>query len=482
MPIVWLAFTVAVEASVTSYFTQSNWLAAAGGTNSLTVFSFQGPTETDGKYANDPSIVPSYASQGVVFLPFTGTTDYPVIRRGQQYQISAPNHDGLLANASSPNPVSDLEGRAIDFNFIVAAHAVGVNFNGPLLGGDGGYLEAFDYTGHLIGQTPVCAAGGFVGLVADTEIAQIHIVNTFNADITCGIWDLQFVPATTQSCVVAPSGLVSWWPGDGTTQDLVGGNNGTLTNGATFTAGEVGQAFNFNSLYSAVTVGYATNLHLQDFTIEAWVQRASASMLTLDPSAAYANGEIFGFGRNGYVFGLNTNSTIFLSKAGVDEVVAGPAITDTNWHHVAVTKSGSTVVFYVDGAGLPPATYNSVFEFSTPAAIAVQGDDLRGSFLGSIDEIAVYNRALSAAEIQSVFTAGSLGKCKPVRLVPQWAGTAVSFGFASVSNQSYTVQWTTNLVPPAWIYYTSLVGNGSPLQFIAPVTNVPCAFFRVSEP
>ena len=478
----WLVFATGAAAGITSYLNQPDWLAAAGGTNSLTVFSFQGPTESGGKFANDPTIVPSYASQGVVFLPFTGTAVYPVTTRGQQYQISAPNHDGLMANSSCPNPTSDLEGRAIKFDFNIPARSVGVNFNGPILGGDYGYLEAFDTFGNLIGQTPACVAGGFVGLVSDAPVTEVHVVNTGNADITFGIWDLQFVSAFGVSCVAPPVGLVSWWPGDGTAQDLVGGNNGTLTNGAVFVPGKVSQAFHFNAIDSAVTVGYAPNLQLQDFTIEAWIQRASADILTLDPAAAYANGEIFGFGRGGYVFGLNTNSSIFLSKSEIDEVAASPAVMDTNWHHVAVTKSGSTVTFYVDGAGLPQVTYNSVFEFSTPAAIAAQGDNLGGSFLGNIDELAIYNRALTAAEIQSIYTVGSLGKCKPLTILPQGSGAGFNFGFQSVSNQSYTIQRNDDLTTANWIFYTNFTGNGSLMQLVAPVTNTPHRFFRVRQP
>lgn len=201
-------------AGVTAYFDQSAWLAAVGGTNGLTVFSFQGPTETGGKYANDPSIVPSYSSNGVDFLPFTGTTNYPVIARNQQFQISAPNHDGLLVNSSSPNPVTDLEGRAIKFDFNIPVRAMGVFFNGPTSEpvGDYGYLEAFDYSGNLIGQTGTNAAGGFVGLVADTEICQIHIVNTGNYDITFGIWDLQFKesPVSLKILPGNPGAVMSW--------------------------------------------------------------------------------------------------------------------------------------------------------------------------------------------------------------------------------------------------------------------------------
>ena len=45
----------------------------------------------------------------------------------------------------------------------------------------------------------------------------------------------------SQTCVDPPSGLVSWWPGDGNASDIVDGNDGALENGATFAAGHVGQ-------------------------------------------------------------------------------------------------------------------------------------------------------------------------------------------------------------------------------------------------
>src|SRR5262245_34186181 len=51
--------------------------------------------------------------------------------------------------------------------------------------------------------------------------------------------------ATTSGCMLAPSGITAWWPGEGNANDLVGSNNGTLQ-GATFGPGEVGQAFSFD--------------------------------------------------------------------------------------------------------------------------------------------------------------------------------------------------------------------------------------------
>ena len=84
-------------------------------------------------------------------------------------------------------------------------------------------------------------------------------------------------------------------------------------------------------------------------------------------------------------------------------------LTDTNFHHVAVTKSGSTVVFYVDGVAYPVAAYNPGFTFTTPAAIGALGE-LHHGFWGTVDELSVYNRALSTAEIAAIYNAGSTGK------------------------------------------------------------------------
>jgi len=57
---------------------------------------------------------------------------------------------------------------------------------------------------------------------------------------------LIFVPLQevgAQTCVQPPSGLVSWWPGDGNALDIVGPNNGSLVGGVTFSTGKVDQAF-----------------------------------------------------------------------------------------------------------------------------------------------------------------------------------------------------------------------------------------------
>src|SRR2546425_5494647 len=74
-------------------------------------------------------------------------------------------------------------------------------------------------------------------------------------------------------CVPPPSGMVSWWPGDGNANDIVDGNNGTLQGGATFAPGLVGQAFSLDGINAFVDAGNASNLQVSsgDFTVDTWV-------------------------------------------------------------------------------------------------------------------------------------------------------------------------------------------------------------------
>src|SRR5262249_55096284 len=76
----------------------------------------------------------------------------------------------------------------------------------------------------------------------------------------------------TGTCVQAPSGITSWWQGEGNANDIVGSNNGTLQ-GATFTAGEVGQAFQFDGT-SDIQIPDSDSLQISSSspsTLDAWI-------------------------------------------------------------------------------------------------------------------------------------------------------------------------------------------------------------------
>jgi len=250
-------------------------------------------------------------------------------------------------------------------------------------------------------------------------------------------------------CVMPPSGLVSWWPGEGNANDIVGANSGTPVGNVTYGAGEVGQGFIFDGLGDAVAVGNPASLQLQNFTIEAWVRRASATMVSHFESDSGV-GMIFSYGYGGYGLFLDTGGHPTLSQVGITNVTAAGSITDTNFHHLAVTKDASTVVFFIDGTAYPVGDFNPAFCFTNAAQIGAEGDAVENVFLGTIDEVSVYNCALTTNDIQAVYNASASGKClTPAITSPPTNQTAVvggttTFMVGASGAQPLGYQWSLN--------------------------------------
>lgn len=252
-----------------------------------------------------------------------------------------------------------------------------------------------------------------------------EIIKILLAAILLSIGSVQI---SAQTCTSAPIGLISSYSGDSNTLDARSRYNGTIQNGVTYAAGQVGQGFQLGGVGDTsgngdrVFVGNPSDLRRQNFTIEAWVKRSSSTILTNSPVASSPNGTIFAYGQGGYGFFIDQNTNkLGLTQVGFSNAVAPTlAITDTNWHHVAVTQSGpaftggTVTTFYLDGAA-ETVGYAPQFSFTTNAAIGARGDnDVRNAFFGAIDELSIYDRPLSAAQIQAIFNAGTAGKCKPL--------------------------------------------------------------------
>ena len=219
------------------------------------------------------------------------------------------------------------------------------------------------------------------------------------------------------NCTAPPAGLVSWWPGNGNALDIISGNNGVATNGVTYAPAEVGEGFDFTTNHAGVVIGNPTNLQLQSFSLEGWIERASSSVATTDPTDGNGSGLFFGYGYGGYCFGLFSNGTLFLSQTGVSYVSSAAAVTDTNFHHVAVTAAANgAVYFYLDGVAYSASgSYSPRYTFTTPAAIGARGDNVNtnvnASFYGIINQLSVYNTVLSSNQIAAIYGAGAAGKC-----------------------------------------------------------------------
>jgi hypothetical protein len=217
--------------------------------------------------------------------------------------------------------------------------------------------------------------------------------------------------AATADCYPAPEGIVRFWKGDSNVFDSVSLSSGALVGHAGFDTGKVGQAFSLAGTDSAVSLANSNAYHLQDLTIEAWIKRANASQ----PSQSSPFGTILGGGFNNFTLTVLESGRLTFSKVGVSRIDSSVAITDVEWHHIAVTKGGSNVAFYIDGQPAGSGVFNSVFSFETPLSIGALSQSYAGvgtePFWGLIDEVSLYRRPLSGSEIASIYAAGSEGKC-----------------------------------------------------------------------
>jgi hypothetical protein len=208
---------------------------------------------------------------------------------------------------------------------------------------------------------------------------------------------------------------VSWWTANNTAADLVGNNNGTLNNGATFATGEVGQAFSFNTTDSVSANTTALPTGNSDRTMEMWV-----NVTAFDTGEAFFAGYgSFGNSNETYQLGTDSSGHLFFSQWG--QAIWGPALQTGQWYHIAVTNVGNSVTLYLNGVQVATGTMTIATPLNTqfyigripdqPAA-GNQGVNTR-QLDGLVDEVTVYNRALSASEIQSIYGAGSAGKIFP---------------------------------------------------------------------
>jgi hypothetical protein len=203
--------------------------------------------------------------------------------------------------------------------------------------------------------------------------------------------------------------MIAWWPGENNLDDITGGNNVAVSgSGVGFASGEVSEAFSFTGS-GYLTAGDPDSLRLTgtEVTLDAWVY----------PTNSGESGVIAGktaSGANDYLLYLSGGTVVGLIKSGGSEItIAGGVPPAGAWTHVALVYDNSTVQTYYNGA-----LFDSVAKSGTLAGsnseVAIggrAGGDL--NLVGLVDEVEIFNRALTGQEIGDIYNAGGAGKCKP---------------------------------------------------------------------
>ncbi|MGZ5482374.1 MAG: beta strand repeat-containing protein [Pyrinomonadaceae bacterium] len=285
--------------------------------------------------------------------------------------------------------------------------------------------------------------------ISNAAPAGSHIITISATDNCVTATDAQFtLNVTAPVCTTPPSGMLAWYPGDGNANDIQGPTfeNGTLQGGATFATGKVNQAFSFgggsnDGVLTSLTLNYSNGA-----TLDAWIKTSDseAGAVVSDGGGSSGNNGMGLFVESGQVKLYGSNG------AGLNFVVTGTNVADSNWHHIAGTWTGTTapndVKLYVDGV-----------EVATGTAVATVGDGMVpfsiggdpappsvdfNNFNGLIDEVEIFNTAVSAPDIVAIYNASFAGKCRtcttpPTGMVSWWPSEGNANDIAGPNNGTF---------------------------------------------
>jgi hypothetical protein len=236
------------------------------------------------------------------------------------------------------------------------------------------------------------------------------------------------------ACYAPATAPVSWWKGDDDATDHMGNNNGTLENGAGFALGEVNDAFSFNGSNQFVLIGQPVPADLQiqnNFTMSAWIYVTSyPANVGSGPWQNIFGSELTGYhGIGMYLGGSVSGSYPGVPPGSIDfdigngsswyTVITKSQVPLNQWVLVTATATANNPAqIYYNGVLQPLWTpsgqpvWNGTVSYTGSGFAIGQALGANYSFNGLIDEVQIYNAALTTADVQGIYNAGSAGVCQ----------------------------------------------------------------------
>jgi hypothetical protein len=233
------------------------------------------------------------------------------------------------------------------------------------------------------------------------------------------------------------SGLVSYYSLQGNSNDAAGGGNNGTDTAITYSTGngKISQGAGFDGSTSYIGLGDPANLHNANLSTSFWFNSTNTtgyqSILCKGNSAAvpwvapYATLLIrLDWPVNNIEVGLSNASTYTPNNWS-----SAPIATTGVWYHLVFTYDGTSGILYINGTSQGSLTYSTTLSYNTQAWNI--GADTSNAppvenFAGAIDELGIWNRALTSAEVTSLYNSG--------------AGLAYPFGLGSLGKQLFVQQ------------------------------------------
>lgn len=266
------------------------------------------------------------------------------------------------------------------------------------------------------------------------------------------------------TCNIAPPGMTAWFPLDtmssGTAENLRSGPDGTAVNGPVLIPGKVLSGWEFDGSNEYVQVANHSTLDFGtgDFSISAWIKTTELWGIIVAKRQPIGN-------YRGYQF-LVAHGQLLLQIA--DSTLGWknyhssntPTVNDGAWHQVTATvdrDSASGVRLYIDGQLIitfDPRDRQGTISNTAELSIGRANDAPYSPFDGVLDEVQLYNRALTASEVAGLYAPGADGQCKtPVPSL--WASLFCGVYFSGSQSLHCTVNASGGVPPYSydWTYW-----------------------------
>jgi len=244
--------------------------------------------------------------------------------------------------------------------------------------------------------------------------------------------------------------LMGWWTFDGHAQDISGNDrHGTLHGNPQFVPGVFGEALHFEANPDYVTIdGYKGVLGTSAYSIACWVKTTNTATQQIMHWGTDSDGQRVEF---------RIQANRLRISGGGGNVQGDTNVTDGEWHHVAVavienaSASSGDVTFYVDGQDDTQETTNAigwdiVANATLDVTIGMRPTRPDRYFIGSIDEVLLYEKTLTPEEILQIIEGGG-AEPYPFAYDPSpedgamrmdtWVNLAWSAGAKAVSHDVY---------------------------------------------
>ena len=266
---------------------------------------------------------------------------------------------------------------------------------------------------------------------------------------------------------VPSNGLVGWWPFSGNANDVSGnGNNGTIY-GAALTSDRYGSNTNAilldNSISSYIDIPYKSSLTSLTGTLCAWINTSN----DFGGEQRFIFGQPYGqpqFTINGNFCNQKNKAALYfsnLSPSGDKGICSNSIVNKGSWIFIVATYSPDSMCIYVDGVKESTIVFsNKIIANSCNANLSIGGYNTNavcgfgassGQFYnGKLDDIGIWNRALSASEIKDLYYGCKLSiSTEPTSKSSSINGQVQFNTLANDTTSSY--QWQSNQSNLGWV-------------------------------